>query len=225
MKLSPESISPWMDNLSYDWGILIENAAVERFRENVHIFHQGERAERVFIVLSGRVRLYMLSGDGREKAIVIAGKNCLIGENHLHENDTYLNNAVTVTDAEIASIAYSKFESIIFKETTLMRQYIDLINAKLRLITIYNLQLSYGSSVNRICDAFYHLAMTYGKKCDEGITIMIPFTHQELANLIGTSRVTVANTINELLRQNILKKKGKYYQIHNLKKLMNKTLT
>ncbi|MFD1037370.1 Crp/Fnr family transcriptional regulator [Virgibacillus byunsanensis] len=223
MRLLTETISPWLENLDYDWGPFIEHSTIKELTSDIHIYDQGDRAETVFLVLSGRVRLFMLSSDGREKAISIAGKNCLMGENRVQNDKTYFENAVTASTVKIASVPYATFESVIYKHTKLMAQYIDLLNTKLRLATVYNLHLSYGSSIKRISDAFYHLAMNYGIKKNDGITIQIQFTHQELANLIGTSRVTVANTVNDLLRQQILVKKGKLYHIPELSKLINTT--
>ncbi|SDQ17410.1 CRP/FNR family transcriptional regulator, anaerobic regulatory protein [Virgibacillus subterraneus] len=223
MEILTQTISPWLENLDYDWSPLIDQAKTKELTSNIHIYDQGDQADTVFLVLSGRVRLFMLSSDGREKAISIAGKNCLMGENRVRKDNTYFENAVTASSVSIAYIPYAKFESIIYDNKDLMAQYIDLLNTKLRLATVYNLHLSYGSSIKRICDAFYHLAMNYGNKKDDGITIRIQFTHQELANLIGTSRVTVANTVNNLLKQQILVKKGKFYHIPKLSRLINTT--
>ncbi|GGB57905.1 hypothetical protein GCM10011409_39240 [Lentibacillus populi] len=213
------TLSPWLDNLDYDWKPIIEKSTIKHFPFNAHIYYQGEYAGTVYIILSGRVRLYMTSHDGREKATFIAGKNCLIGENCVNLDKTYLKNAITASNVKVARISFSEFEAILYSQSKLMRQYIDLLNLKLRLANMYHLQLTYGNSTARICDALYHLASTYGEEQDNGITISIHFTHQELANLIGTSRVTVANTINDMIRQKVIVKKNKYYHIPELNKL------
>ncbi|MYL47120.1 Crp/Fnr family transcriptional regulator [Virgibacillus halodenitrificans] len=208
-----DSSSPWFENLDYDWSILLNQAIIkyENQPANTPIYHQGDQAENIFIVLYGRIRLFMLTPDGKEKAISIAGKNCLLGVNRQPEDNTYFENAISASEAKVASLPYQQFENLIYQNPTLVKQYVHLLQEKLRLATTYNLQLSYGSSVKRIYDAFYHLAKTYGVQNTGGTVIQITFTHQELANLIGTSRVTVANTVNDMLKNNLLKKtKGKY---------------
>ncbi|WP_174614640.1 Crp/Fnr family transcriptional regulator [Virgibacillus ihumii] len=220
MNQLPESISPWMEYPSYDWTPIIKESDIYEYGINQHLYHQSDKIDTVFLVISGRVRQYLISADGQEKALAIAGTNCLIGENKTVDSDVYFESAVAVSKVKAASLSYNKFESILYNFPNLIKQYIDLLNRKIRLASVYNLELSYGSSVYRIYDAFYHLALNYGRQMDSGITILLKFTHQELANLVGTSRVTVAKTVNEMLKNRIITKDGKYYHIPDIDKLL-----
>lgn|SRR5690625_2754482 len=93
-----------------------------------------------------------------------------------------------------------------------------MISLKLEILTHASLNLSFDSSSQRIIRAFIQLATIYGiEKQDRSIKINITFTHQELADLIGTSRVTVSNEISKLQQLKVIKKKGRYYYINDKK--------
>ena len=61
--------------------------------------------------------------------------------------------------------------------------------------------------------ALLYIADVYGKPTDEGILIRNRFTHQELANMIHTSRVSVANVFSELTKCGIIAKRDGHYII------------
>lgn len=56
------------------------------------------------------------------------------------------------------------------------------------------------------------IAQDHGETCSEGIRINIPFTQQEIASMIGASRVMVAQSIKELTSQNYLYRENRYYE-------------
>ncbi|KGX91871.1 Crp/Fnr family transcriptional regulator [Pontibacillus marinus] len=219
MNIGFESISPWLDQLEYDWSLLEHLGEVETYNLHDPIYHSGDHAQYIYIVKSGRVQLFLTTESGKEKSVAIVGKNGLIGENYISEDTTYLENTIAVSSLTLIRVPRKLFEQEVLHNPALSKQWVDILNRKLRLLAISNLQLSFGSSYSLICNALYHLAVTYGESNDEGITIGITFTHQELANLIGTSRVTVANTMNNMLQNNILSKKGRFYHIHSLDQL------
>lgn len=214
-----ESISPWLDHLNYDWSILEECGDRVTYRLHEPVYHSGDPAEFIYIVQAGRIQLFLTTDNGKEKSVAIVGANGLIGENYTTQDISYLENTVAVSPSTLLRVPRSLFEKEVLSDPSLAKQWIDMLNQKLRLLAISNLQLSFGNSYDLICHALYHLAISYGKKNTDGITIGITFTHQELANLIGTSRVTVANTINQMLQNHILSKKGKYYHIQSLELL------
>ncbi|WP_218276475.1 Crp/Fnr family transcriptional regulator, partial [Pseudomonas sp. FW305-BF6] len=63
----------------------------------------------------------------------------------------------------------------------------------------------------RVLTMLRQLATAYGTETKKGVTITIPFTHQELAYVIGSSRVSVSYVMNDLCEKGIIEKqKGRY---------------
>src|SRR5699024_5048375 len=104
------------------------------------------------------------------------------------------------------------FEKISFSDKNIAKQWLEILSLKLEILTHASLNLSYDSSSERIVRAFVQLATTYGTEQPDGtMKIHITFTHQELADLIGKSRVTVSNEVNKLQQNKTIQKIGRYY--------------
>jgi CRP/FNR family transcriptional regulator len=86
---------------------------------------------------------------------------------------------------------------------------------------MHTLQLSFSSAVQRIADSLIHLAVKYGEAEGNHIVITVSFTHQEMANLVGTSRVTVATVMKQMQNEGVLRKEMGKYVILKMEKLQS----
>lgn len=213
-------LNPWFDDLTYDWTKLLTLGTKVTYKKNEIIFRQNEYAEMIYIVLKGRVRLFLLSADGEEKAISIVGKNGIIGECSLNEDKLYSTNAITNSEVEVVAVQRNVFSDKINKNPLYSEQLLDLMSKKYRLLCMHALQISYIKSLPRICETFVHLTVKYGEKLnDNEIKLTISFTHQEMADLLGVTRVTVAKNIKWLQENNYIEKVGRYYVIRDIDEL------
>ncbi len=93
---------------------------------------------------------------------------------------------------------------------------------KIRLITTEVKQLSFNDSNYRVCYALSNLVSQYGFKTPEGYyKLSIKFTHQEMANLAGLSRVSVSNILLNLTSEGIIDKEDGFVVIKDLDALSN----
>ncbi|MGG1658454.1 Crp/Fnr family transcriptional regulator [Brevibacillus sp. NRS-1366] len=214
-----DKTSPWMENLPYSWQEITAFGQTILFHKHEIVFHQDQAASYVFIVLSGRIRLFLTSPSGDEKAIAIVGQNGLLGECGLFDHPTYNNGAITASKAHLLKIPAERFKKVCSSNLSLAHQVLRFLDGKNRILASHTMQLSFYSATQRICFTLLQLGSTYGKVVDGRRMITVRFTHQELANVVGTSRVTVANTMKELERQNILSKEGGIYFIEKEKEL------
>jgi len=220
-----DKTSPWMENLPYSWQEVTSLGQTIHLHKHDIVFHQDHTASHVFIVLSGRIRLFLTSPSGDEKAIAIVGQNGLLGECGLFDHPTYNNGAITASKATLLKIPAERFKKACSAHLTLAHQVLSFLDGKNRILASHTMQLSFYSATQRICFTLLQLGSTYGKAIDGKRLITVRFTHQELANVVGTSRVTVANTMKELERQNILSKEGGMYVIEKEKELYASVLT
>ena len=92
---------------------------------------------------------------------------------------------------------------------TMLTKTVRTLISQIRLIT-------FGSSRARVGYALYHLVNQYSTPYKEGRLINITFTHQEIGELIGLSRVSVSNILSQMVKQGILKKKEGYYYVKDI---------
>jgi CRP/FNR family transcriptional regulator, cyclic AMP receptor protein len=220
MDLLVQSLSPWLENLPFDWQDIVQFGHKIECKKHHVIFRQEEKADAIYIVKQGRVRLFLTSEDGREKALTIIGQNGLLGECGFSSSETYLTGAITVAPSVLLKYPIRTFEGFLLDDKKKMRQWMELTNIKMNILTKSSLQLAFGPSHRRIIDSLLHLALTFGQQeSEKSLIISITFTHQELADLVGTTRVTVVNTLNKLIEEGFLLKKEKYYKIPDIHSL------
>lgn len=213
-------LNPWLENLPYIWLELKENGHIVMFKKHETIFHQNEIGNYVYIIEHGRVRLFLISPNGEEKALSIIGKNGMIGECSLNSDRRYATNAIAASEVVLLKISKQSFFEILSRNPEYIQQTLDLITKKYRLLCSQSLQLSYMKALPRVCAAFIQLSIQYGEKIGEKqVKVTISFTHQEMANLLGTTRVTIAKNIKWLEDESYIVKKGKFYVINNIEEL------
>ena len=78
------------------------------------------------------------------------------------------------------------------------------MSVKLRVLAHQNLLLSQATAAQRVVHHLMQLAGTYGEAQGQGVAIRISFTHQEMANLAGLSRVMTSNVLMQLQEQGLI---------------------
>ncbi len=212
--------NPWVKLPTNSWEKITKNITPARFERNAIIYHQGDILNYAFIVKSGRVRLSYYSAGGEEKGVYIAEQNCMFGEAVALPGYTTYYTATAIVDTELYLIPVSRLLEAINTDPDFALQIILLMSRKMRIYSVQGVELSFTEAYARICHALTYIAETYGTRTEEGIKIKIKFTHQELANMIHASRVSVANVFSELTRKGIIHKDNGYYTIKKPEKLI-----
>lgn len=211
--------SPWVEKGEFDWSCLTSNMKPKRFKKDTIIYQQQEDTHYVYLVESGRVRMSVYSVDGEEKSLFIAEKGCLFGEISSLDSIPNFANATVAADSLIYEIPKQAFMDALNNNHLCALNVINLLNRKIRILSNQIKQLSFDDSYYRVCNALIHLINQYGVKGDNGYTLGIKFTHQEMANLIGLNRVTVTNIFISMTNKGVLAKENGHYVIKDMNKL------
>lgn len=208
--------SPWIAVSSADWSRLLKDRPTVRFKKNETIYRVGEYSDHAYILLSGRVRLFITSKEGNELTLAIVRKGSLIGELFLFDTEPNLVNAVALDDTEVASIDRATFLDKVFSDKELNRQIIHHFSEKVRVLFSYIESLHFRSAESRLGLTLIALIKEYG---DPEGRINLKFTHQELANITCMSRVSVSNILNHFYQEGILAKDHGYIILKDMGKL------
>lgn len=213
-------LNPWLEDLPYDWEQLQQYGSDVNYKKNDIIFHQHGIGDNIYMVKKGRIRLFLNSPNGEEKALSIIGRNGILGVCSLNEESRYSTSAICASDVVLRRISRNDFLTFISTKPEFILQTLDLITKKYRLLCMQSLQLSYSKALPRICGAMVQLTLRYSDEIGENkYRLTIKFTQQEMANLLGLTRVTIANNIKWLEDRDYLIKEGRYYVIPNLQDL------
>lgn len=191
-------------------------ASKRQFKKGQVLFQQGEESDRIYVIKEGRFKLLRISEDGNESILQIAGTGELLGETALFRpGAVQLATAIALEEAKVRSISRCTFEKVIKDQPDIAWEIIK--NLGNRLYTIWE-QVSESnrqSTAEKILSLMLRLSREHGENCSKGIRITIPLTQQEIAALVGASRVMVSQSVKELTDKNYLCREKRYYILKN----------
>jgi CRP/FNR family transcriptional regulator len=165
------------------------------------IFKPGMPSSAIYFIEKGRVRLSRLSPEGKKVILALLGPGDLIGEAtwETGEHDSY---AETVEDARLYQIGKEAFEGLIRQNPEFALRLIQIIGIRLRQAQARIEDLVFRPVPSRVARLLLSLAENHGKVTPNGIRVEFKLTHQEIANMVGSSRVTVTQILNRMRASN-----------------------
>jgi CRP-like cAMP-binding protein len=209
-----EELSPWISAELGQWDSFLEGQVPRMLKKNTVLFQQADSSCFVYVVKSGRIRITSFEGDGNEKQLFIAEKGAMFGESSCLMGLPRPAAAVAIVDSQVYAAPYERLEEAMRRDFELCRRVMQMISRKNMVLLHQVMELSLADAFQRIAQVLVNLSRQYGVPEREGIRINIRFTHQDVANLIHASRVTVSNVFQVLMGEGILKKcEGRFWVV------------
>ena len=173
------------------------------YRRNQVVFMEEETGNYMYLVLTGKVKVAKSSSSGRETILAIHKAGDFFGEMSLLDGKTAPATVSAMEDSKIISVSGSDFHKYLMHNEKVLLQIIDVLCARLR--QVWQTQsLSSSKADARIRMGIYELAKRHGIQDAHGTIIDLKITHQELAEMVGTSRETVTRVIARLREEGII---------------------
>src|SRR6478752_2001692 len=105
--------SMWIENLEFDWSPFFCQSKEMHLARHQSLFDQEETIKHIYVVLEGRIRLSITNKLGEEKAIMIVGKNGIIGDLGLYATNAYLTSAITASSCRLLAFTVEDFKRLL----------------------------------------------------------------------------------------------------------------
>ncbi len=173
------------------------------YSKNQIIFLEEETGNYMYLVLSGKVKVTKAGAGGKETILAIHRSGDFFGEMSLLDGKTSPATVSAMEDSKIISVSGTDFHKYLLHNEKVLLQIINVLCARLR--QVWQTQsLSSGTADARIRMGIHQLAKRHGIRDARGTIIDLKITHQELAEMVGTSRETVTRTLARLKEQGII---------------------
>ncbi|MBI2849348.1 MAG: Crp/Fnr family transcriptional regulator [Chloroflexi bacterium] len=169
------------------------------FPEGTLIFNKGDRGDGLYIIRFGLVKIFITSPDDRETDIAILYPNDCFGEMAALDEGPRSASAIALDKTE--TLYLSRRDLLFFLETCprVALRFINLLARRLRETDDKLVDLVVYDISGRLAKKLLELADSFGSTTSEGIAVPTPFTQQDLANMIGSTRESV-NKVLKLFR-------------------------
>ena len=193
---------------------------VRRFRRNSPVYLPSESSDSVFLLTSGRVKICHLTPEGKQSILAFIEPGEMFGELALVEpGEAREEYAETVEPSDIVWMPGETVRELAEQNAGLSLSITRLIGMRRRRIERRLRHLLFLSNKQRLCHLLLELAEQYGKRDQEGVTLSIRLSHQDLAAVIGATRETVTVILGELQSAEILKVGRRRITVTNIDKL------
>ncbi|MEK7432598.1 MAG: Crp/Fnr family transcriptional regulator [Cyanobacteriota bacterium] len=183
------------------------------------IFLPGDKANNIYIIKTGKVKISKLFEDGKQITLSILNPGDIIGEMSLLGEEEQNTVAEAIENTYLCIIEKNEFENLLLMNPILNLKITKLIGWRLRNIENRIENLIFKDVTSRIIHILLELAKSYRKETPEGIEIDLRLTHEELSQLVALNRQTVTTKLNELKQQGLIEIKRARIILKDIKKL------
>ena len=184
-----------------------EGKTISKYRKNQIVFSQGEVADAVFYIQQGKVKLTVVSEQGKEAVVAILGPGHFFGEGCLNGHPLRIATTRAVDECVITRLEKATMVAAIHNEpdfSELFMAYLLTRNSRIEEDLIDQL---FNSSEKRLARLLLLLA-NFGKE-SRPEPIMGTFSQETLAEMIGTTRSRVSFFMNKFRKLGFIEYNGK----------------
>jgi CRP/FNR family transcriptional regulator len=172
------------------------------------IFEESQCSNQVFVIRGGRVKLFSTSREGRKMIIRVAGPGDILGLNAALNNLPYEVTAQTLEPAQLIGVRRVDLLWLLETFPEVGRKAAQVLANQYRELYLDTRRLGLsGSASGRLA----RLLLDWAAPATDSMlspSFTMVFTHEELANIVGTSRETVTRLLNRFERNHIVERQG-----------------
>jgi CRP-like cAMP-binding protein len=176
-----------------------------RFEPKDTIFTPGDPDDQLYFLLSGAVRLYKIYGDYKEATTALLKDSGVFGKLNLVEGRWQDVFAEAVTEARVASVQKAALERVIKSDPEFALRLFSSLSERLRQSDEVIESLLHREVSTRLATLLMNLDDRFG----EDDLINVRLTHQDLANMIASTREAVSKVMSELQRDGVIETRNR----------------
>jgi CRP-like cAMP-binding protein len=190
-------------------GRLAEKVEMKEVRRRQVIYLPGDPGAAVYFVNGGRVKVSKVTRDGKELTLAYRGPGEVFGETCLIDGGPREEMAEAMENALVTEIERNEFERLLQGQAVLGLRLAKTLAQRRREMENKIENLIFKDVNSKLADLLLRLGAEYGVDDARGTLVQLKITHQEMANLIGSTRETVSLTLAQFKRKGLISTEGR----------------
>jgi len=183
--------------------------SISKYREGKTVFSQGKPADAVFYIQKGKVKITVVSEQGKEAVVAVLGPDEFCGEGCLNGQPVRL--ATAMAECEIMRLEKATMISVLHEEPAFSEMFVSHLLARTLRVEADLVDQLFNSSEKRLARALLLLA-NFGKD-GRPEPIIAKVSQETLAEMIGTTRSRVSFFMNKFRKLGLIDYNGQI-EIH-----------
>jgi CRP-like cAMP-binding protein len=169
-----------------------------KFERNSLVYLPTDSSDAVLLLLSGRIKLYHITADGKQALLALIEPGEIFGELALVEAGGREEFAEAMLPSQVVLIPRDVVTALMHAHPEVALGVTRLIGFRRRRVERRLKSLLFRSNREKLIHLLLELSEKYGRPTPNGVELSIKLAHQELANIIGSTRETVTVLLGEL---------------------------
>jgi CRP/FNR family cyclic AMP-dependent transcriptional regulator len=188
---------------------LAERIQLREIRRREVVYLPGDPGSHLFVVNGGRIKISKVTRDGKALTLSYCGPSELFGETCLIEGGPREEMAEAMENSMVTEIERGDFERLLQAHSALGYQMTKILARRRRELENKLETLVFRDVTSKLAELLLGLAEEYGVEDSRGTMVALKITHQELANLIGSTRETVSLTLSTFKKKKLICTEGR----------------
>lgn len=192
------------------------HASRRNFRAGETLIEPGERVPGIYFLTQGQVKEVLQDSTGRKRVVAVLSRGCAVGVGSALDGEPSQLAAVACTDVEALFLPRERVRQLVRQDREFCLDLLALLCRGLRAMTRHVADMSFRSVQQQLACLLQRLAhreaaangrasrTEAGHPSPGGDGVSIRVSHQQLADLLGVSRVTVSQCLAELKRRGLI---------------------
>jgi len=173
-----------------------------------YLFLEGQPAERLYLVTSGRVKMIKHSPEGHETILALFDAGQIIGEVGVLAGGTYPATAQAMEPTTTLSLARRTYVGLVQEHPALAWSLIEELGRRLQSAHESIRSLAVEKVEQRIARILLRMAAAAGEKQGDTVLINVSLTRQDVADMAGTTVETAIRVMSRLRRLGLVASEG-----------------
>jgi CRP/FNR family cyclic AMP-dependent transcriptional regulator len=196
-----------------------QGRTIADYSKNQVVFSQSDRADAVFYIQKGKMKLTVVSDVGKEAVIAILGPGDFLGEGCLRAQPLRMSTATAISDCSIVRLEKAAMVRVLHDEPTFSEMFVSYLLSRNMRIEEDLVDQLFNSSEKRLARVLLLLAH-FGRE-GKPEPVIAKISQETLAEMIGTTRSRVSFFMNKFRKMGFIEYNGGLDGLHVHSSLLN----
>jgi CRP-like cAMP-binding protein len=179
------------------------------YRPRQVVYLPGDRATGVHFVGAGRVKVSKVTRDGKELTLAYRAAGDFFGESCLLDAGPREEMVEAMEPTTTVEVEQEALDQLLRSNVNATYPFARTLIARRRDLEAKIEQLIFKDVVSKLAELLLKLGSEHGIEAKKGLVLAVKITHQEMANLIGSTRETVSLTLSQFKRKGYITTEGR----------------
>lgn len=166
------------------------------YKKGEFIFKTGDKADKLYIVCQGKMKIFKYLTDGREQILYIYSVGDFVGAFNLLKEDEYKYNAQALEDTTIITLTKKKFDAIAMKNPGITLKILEKAYERIRWAEELVDRLSSSTADAKVAGLLLNLIKDFGTEIQGETVLELSINREEMGSYAGMSRETMSRKLS-----------------------------